>query len=87
MEYQIEYSIARTVRHHLGPLAGAGMAPPEHATATGMTLDSIRDQIRAICDQGKSLTIEWGEDPQGDRIPIKRLKEVFAELPVDFRDI
>ena len=87
MEYQVEYSIARQVRHQVGAFAGAGMAAPEHATARGTTLDTIRDQLRAMCDQGRSLTIEWGEDPQGDRIPVKRLKQIFAELPVDFRDI
>jgi len=63
------------------------MAAPERATATGKTLDTIRDQLRAICDQGKSLTIEWGEDPHGDRIPVRRLKQIFAELPVSFRDV
>jgi hypothetical protein len=87
MEYQVEYSIARQVRHHVGPFAGAGMAAPEHATAKGMTLDAIRDQLRSICEQGRSLTIEWAEDPLGDRIPARRLKQIFAELPVDFRDI
>ena len=87
MEYEIEYSIARQVRHQVGPFAGAGMAAPEHATARGMTLDAVCDQLRTICDQGRSLTIEWGEDPQGDRIPAKRLKQIFAELPVDFRDV
>src|SRR5215467_7547636 len=56
-EYQVEYSIARQVRHQVGPFAGAGMAAPEHATARGVTLDAVRDQLRTICDQGKSLTI------------------------------
>ena len=87
MEYQVEYSIARQVRHQVGAFAGAGMAAPEHATARGTILDTIRDQLRTMCDQGRSLTIEWGEDPQGDRIPVKRLRQIFAELPVDFRDI
>jgi hypothetical protein len=86
MDYQVEYSIARQVRRSVGPFARAGLVP-EYATAKGMTLGAICDQLRAICDQGKSLTIEWGEDPRGDRIPIKRLKQIFAELPVSFRDI
>ena len=86
MDYQVEYSIVRQVRHCVGPFARSGLVP-EYATAKGMTLGAVRDQLKAICDQGKSLTIEWGEDPQGDRIPIKRLKQIFAELPVSFRDI